>query len=83
MHACPKKWFRWLALIEFWYNTAYHSALDKSPFEVLYGNQPRHFGVSNISETVISDLDEWLKERAIISSLLRQHLLRAQLRMKF
>ena len=32
-HACPTKWMQWLALAEFWYNSSYHSALDKSPFE--------------------------------------------------
>lgn len=83
MHACPKKWFRWWALAEFWYNTAYHSALERSPFEVLYGHPPRHFGVSSTAECAVPDLDKWLKERAVISSLLRQHLLRAQQRMKF
>lgn len=83
VHACPKKWFRWWALAEFWYNTAYHSALERSPFEVLYGHPPRHFGVSSTAECAVPDLDKWLKERAVISSLLRQHLLRAQQRMKF
>lgn len=83
VHACPKKWFRWLALAEFWYNTAYHSAFDRSPFEVLYCHPPRHFGVLDISASAVPDLEEWLKERAVITSLLRQHLLRVQQRMKF
>lgn len=77
VHACPKKWFHWIALAEFWYNTAYHSALDISPFEVLYGHPPRHFGVLDISASAVPDLEEWLKERAVITRLLRQHLLRA------
>lgn len=34
VHSCPKKWALWLPLAEYWYNTAYHSALGKSPFEV-------------------------------------------------
>jgi hypothetical protein len=44
IHSCPNKWSTWLPLAEFWYNTTYHSALGKSPFEVLYGKQPKHFG---------------------------------------
>lgn len=35
VHACPNRWSRWLALAEFWYNTAYHSVLGTSPFEVM------------------------------------------------
>lgn len=72
VHACPCKWFRWLALAEFWYNTAPHSALGTSPFEVLYGHPPRHFGVRDIAECAVTDLSEWLKERQLITSLLRQ-----------
>jgi hypothetical protein len=46
IHSCPNKWSTWLPLAEFWYNTTYHSALGKSPFEVLYGKQPKHFDLS-------------------------------------
>lgn len=35
VHACPSKWIHWLSLAEYWYNTSFHSALDRSPFEVL------------------------------------------------
>lgn len=36
-NAAPSKWFDWLHLAEFWYNTTWHSALKQSPFYVLYG----------------------------------------------
>lgn len=46
-HACPVKWAQWLSLAEFWYNTSPHSALQwKSPFDVLYVQSPRTFGLS-------------------------------------
>jgi transposase InsO family protein len=32
---CPRQWAQWLSLAEYWYNTNWHSALNKSPFEVL------------------------------------------------
>jgi hypothetical protein len=38
--ACPKKWKEWLSPAEFWYNTCWHSALGRSPFQALYGRQP-------------------------------------------
>ena len=46
VHACPRQWYSWLHLAEFWYNTCSHSALGCSPFEVLYGHAPRLFGLS-------------------------------------
>jgi hypothetical protein len=45
VHACPKKWKEWLPAIEFWYNTSFHSALGRSPFEALFGRQPHLLGL--------------------------------------
>jgi hypothetical protein len=33
--SCPTKWSKWLPLAEFWYNTAYHTAIKTSPFHAL------------------------------------------------
>jgi len=82
VHACPKQWCKWLPLAEFWYNTSCHSALGRSPFEALYGHPPRHFGISNMNATSVPELEEWLKERDLLSQIIKQHLLRAQQRMK-
>jgi len=82
VHACPSKWSTWLSLSEFWYNTSTHSALGRSPFEVLYGHDPRHFGIHPASTCSGVELSVWLKEREVMQNLVRQHLLRAQDRMK-
>lgn len=82
VHSCPKKWSSWLALAEYWYNTAWHSALGKSPFHVLYGHEPRHWGIEAASATPVTELNSWLEERQDMSALIRLHLLRARNRMK-
>ncbi|GJW00126.1 retrotransposon-related protein [Tanacetum coccineum] len=35
-----KEWLHWLPLAEYWYNTNYHSSINTTPFEVLYGQHP-------------------------------------------
>lgn len=83
VHACPSKWNNWLSLAKYWYNISHHSALGQSPFEVLYGYVPRHFGLSSDDATPDnSELNSWLSDRALMQDLVRQHLLKAQLRMK-
>jgi len=82
VNACPKQWSQWLSLAEFWYNTSYHSALGRSPFEVLYGQPPRHFSITNLQMCSVPDLEAWLQERELLSRLINQQLLRAQQRMK-
>lgn len=82
VHACPSKCSRWLALAEYWYNTSFHSSLGTTPFEVLYGHKPRYFGLTAAAACPTSDLATWLTERDHMLSLIREHLQRAQLRMK-
>ena len=71
VHACPHQWRQWLDQAECWYNTNWHSALGRSPFEVLYGYAPRHFSVANASDMNIIDLATWLSDRALMSEVIR------------
>jgi hypothetical protein len=80
VHSCPTKWIHWLSLAEFLYNSSHHSALGRSPFEVLYGHPSRHFGLSAAS--VSSQIADWLVEKTLMQDLVRQYLIRAQERMK-
>jgi hypothetical protein len=80
---CPSKWSQWLSLAEFWYNSSFHSALGKTPFIVMYGREPRSFGLSMDSvDTPVQDVSEWLSNRVLMQESIRQHLIRAQQRMK-
>jgi hypothetical protein len=77
--ACPSKWLSWLPLVEYWYNSCWHSAIHCSPFEALYGYSPRHFGISAADVVPSSDLSSWLQERQAMTSLIKQHLSRAKI----
>ena len=35
----PSKWEEYLQLVEFAYNNGYHSCLNMSPFEAMYGRK--------------------------------------------
>jgi Rps23 Pro-64 3,4-dihydroxylase Tpa1-like proline 4-hydroxylase len=77
-----KEMSKWLSIAEYWYNTAYHSALGRSPFEVLYGNTPRHLGIKKLQLCSVPNLEQWMKERELLSRIVQQQLERAQQRMK-
>jgi len=82
IQACPNQWASWLSLAEFWYNTTYHSALGKTPFEVLYGYPPRHFGITPETQCQVPELQSWLQNRAEMHRIVKHNLERAQTRMK-
>jgi len=31
------QWDQWLSLVEWWYNTSYHTIIRMTPFEAVYG----------------------------------------------
>lgn len=78
VQACPSKWVHWLSVAKFWYNTNFHSSVGRSPFEVLYGHPPRHFGLHSTSAVRNADSTSWLEDREVMTKLVQQHLLRAQ-----
>ena len=49
---------------------------------MLYGYDPIHFGISPADEQPVTDIASWLKDRELMSEVIRQHLLRAKQRMK-
>ena len=48
----------------------------------MYGRPPRQLGLTMVDATAPQDLQTWLKDRELMVKLVRQHLLRAQQRIK-
>jgi hypothetical protein len=78
----PQKWYNWLPLAEFWYNTSHHSSIGFSPFKALYKEEPHYGMLADLNTTMNTEVKDFLAERQSASDLLKFHLERAQLRMK-
>ncbi|GKB32364.1 putative mitochondrial protein [Tanacetum coccineum] len=78
----PKDWFKLVSLAELWYNSNYHSAINTTPFEALYGQSPPvHVPyVGGLSKVDVVNRTLMAREQAI--EVLKFHLARAQNRMK-
>jgi RNase H-like domain found in reverse transcriptase/Reverse transcriptase (RNA-dependent DNA polymerase)/Integrase zinc binding domain/Integrase core domain len=48
----PNDWSKWIAMVEWWYNTNYHSSLKTTPFEALYGYQPPQLNMGTIPKSI-------------------------------
>jgi hypothetical protein len=69
-------------MAEFWYNSSYHTSLGCSPFKALYGIDPNFEALPNLGAVATPTIQELAEERQIFLQSLREHLLRAQARIK-
>ncbi|GKF90757.1 ty3-gypsy retrotransposon protein, partial [Tanacetum coccineum] len=63
----PKEWVKWVSLVEYWYNTNYHSSAHTTLFEIVYGwptniHLPYIAGTSSLEEV---DRTMQAKEQAV------------------
>ena len=75
-------WSQWLSLVEFWYNTNYHSALELSPFQALYGIPPPIHIPYLPGDSPVVAVDRLLQKKEDMLQVIRHQLSRAQHRMK-
>ncbi|GJT06597.1 retrotransposable element Tf2 [Tanacetum coccineum] len=78
----PKEWPNWIALAEYWYNNSYHTAINNTPFQVVFGQPPPAHIIYIHGESPLETMDRSLVIREAAIELLKFHLQRAQNRMK-
>lgn len=77
----PHTWCKFLSLAEYWYNTTTHTAIQLTPFEILYGQPPPIHLPYLPGESKVIMVDRTLRKREEMITLLKYHLQRAQHRM--
>ena len=76
-----KEWHKWLALVQWWYNSSHHSSINMTPFEALYGYKPNLLSAVNGPITVVA-VDDYLHHRQHTLQALKTELAKAHNRMK-
>lgn len=71
-----------MAQPELWYNTSFHSALGCSPFYALYGQQPNVGAVTPVHQDPTQPVQEVVEHLQTQARVLKEHLAKAQNRMK-
>nr|XP_016442062.1 PREDICTED: uncharacterized protein LOC107767544 [Nicotiana tabacum] len=78
-----KQWFKWIPLVEWWYNTNYHNALKSTPFQALYGFPPPQVPLGSLPYPSNTQAGACIAQRQTILQHLKENLTQAQARMKF
>ena len=78
----PSTWVEWLPLVEFWFNTNFHTSIKMTPFEALYGYPPPRVLDHVAGTTRVDAVDLMLRDRQQILSLLKMNLCASQERIR-
>lgn len=78
----PHLWSKWLPLAEYWYNTNFHTSIQTTPFEAVYGQAPPLHLPYLPGESKIAVVAKCLQDREDMLLMLKFHLFRAQHRMQ-
>ncbi|KAJ4754640.1 polyprotein [Rhynchospora pubera] len=77
-----RQWHRWLPMAEWWYNSNFHTAIKTTPFQALYGYPPPQLPMGAQPRSQVESVNKELKDRQKALMILKQHLQKAQERMK-
>ncbi|WMV14994.1 hypothetical protein MTR67_008379, partial [Solanum verrucosum] len=77
-----KDWSFYLPMAEWWYNITFHSAIQTTPYEALYGQPPPIHLYYMAGDSIDEEVDRSMITRELKIQLLKFHLYRAQQRMQ-
>ncbi|XP_077242590.1 uncharacterized protein LOC143883117 [Tasmannia lanceolata] len=78
----PRNWHKHLLWAEYSYNTSFHSTIQMTPFEAVYGKAPPTLNTYIPGTTSVEAVDTELQHRDEILNRLRANLTQAKSRMK-
>jgi hypothetical protein len=78
----PKQWVRWLCWAEYCYNTSWHSAIKRTPFEVVYVREPPSLLAYVPGTAKVAAVEDELLQRDVVLKGLKENIKLAQVRMK-
>ena len=59
----PIQWKKWLSAAEWWYNTNFHTGLQCTPFEALYGYTLPQLSIGPLLEIVVQAAQDVVMHR--------------------
>ncbi|KAJ7954398.1 Ty3/gypsy retrotransposon protein [Quillaja saponaria] len=77
-----KQWAKWLPLAQYWYNTSHQTAINITPYQALFGQEPPSHVVYNKEDSSNDTIDRSLTGREAMIQMLKYHLAKTQNRMK-
>ena len=76
------KWSQWLHLVEWWYNSTYHTSAKMTHFQALYGYEPPKWKEFALINTKVQAVRNKLEEEQKIIQILKENLTKTRNRMK-
>lgn len=76
----PQNWSRWLAMAEWWHNTTFHSSINTTPFEVIYGKAPPLYLPYLPQDSCVDAIDRSFTARKEMMRELKTNLQRVQMK---
>ena len=65
---------KWLTLVEWWYNTSFHTTVKMTPFMALYGYHPQSISSSLRDQSKVLAVEENIEHQQQVLQLLKDNL---------
>ena len=72
------KWFQWLHLAEWWYNSTYHTITRMTSFQAMYGYEPPKWKEYVLFNSMVPTVRNQLEEDQKTIQILRENLTNAR-----